>query len=214
MPSPMHRNIDVTMVCGHKDNAPVSYRGSRQLLDERLNLKKMLCHECMGTLSTWYSADFGQQAYPMDFPIMAGTSPAQTKFATDVRRDEFKKFGPIMLALSKDPSELAKFAWRAIYMRFMVTNVRYWLDGRNRFNVHLWATDIQRLMKAPSISDVVSTETPYGWFAKGRNRDALGYIIGINPACDLQGKNLPLMHLWTAEMFRESVSSGDERKAS
>lgn len=209
-----HRNIEFTMVCGHKETASVDVRGTQQMAEERRNLATMLCSTCVRTLETWLKADHGQQAFPMDFPALDGISAAQVKFATDVRLKEFKKYGPIMQALSKDSSELAKFAWRALYMCFMVTNSRYWLDERKRFDHHVWGGEIKRLMKAPGFSDRVSSSSAYGSFHNSRNRDSISYFMAINPACDLQGKNLPLMRFWTKEMFKPTLALEEDRQAS
>jgi hypothetical protein len=209
-----HRNIEFTMVCGHKETASVDVRGTRQMAEERRNLATMLCSTCVRTLETWLKADHGQQAYPMDFPVLNGISAAQVKFATDVRLREFKKYGPIMQALSNDSTELGKFAWRALYMCFMVTNCRYWLDERKRFDHYVWGGEIQRLMKAPGFSDRVSSSSAYGSFHNSRNRDSISYFMAINPACDLQGKNLPLMGFWTREMFKACEPAEVERQAS
>jgi hypothetical protein len=60
----------------------------------------------------------------------------------------------------------------------------------------------------------VPSSTAYGFFANSRNRDALSYIRAINPACELQGKNLPLMRFWTREMFKPTVVLEVDRQAS
>ncbi|WP_274644601.1 hypothetical protein [Pseudomonas serbica] len=209
-----HRNIEFTMVCGHKEIVSDAIRGSRQMAEERRNLASMLCSTCVRVLEGWLKADHGQQAYPMDFPVLNGASDAQVRFASDMRLKEFKKYGPIMQTLSKDSTELAKFAWRALYMCFMVTDSRYWLDERKRFNHHVWGGEIQRLMKEPGFSDRVSSSSAYGFFYNSRARDSISYFMAINPACDLQGKNLPLMRFWTKEMFKTTVAVEEDRQAS
>jgi len=207
-----NRIVDIKMACGHSEDASLSYRGTRQLASERRDMSMSVCGECRRQLEAWMTADFGKETFPMDLPPLSGASAAQIGFATKVRDKEFSKYGPLMLALSKMDTELAMQAWRSLYMRFMVTSSRYWLDGlpkdgRDQFTVWHWASEVRYLMKEPGFSEKPHMNSPYGWFVHV-DRYAIAYIKAYDPTRDLKGTKLPILRYWTADTLkkREAVA--------
>lgn len=202
-----NRIVDIKMACGHSEDASLSYRGSRQLASERRDMSMALCSECRRQLEAWMTAEFGTEKFPMDLPPLTGASPAQIGFATKVRDKDFAKYGPLMLALSKMKTDLAVQAWRSLYMRFMVTSSRFWLDGmpkdgRDQFTVWHWASEVRYLMKPPSYGEKPHMNSPFGWFAHV-DRYAIAYILAYDPARELKGANLPILRYWTPDMVKK-----------
>lgn len=213
--TPQNRSIEFKMACGHTESASVTYRGNRQLAEERRDMAKSVCAECRRQLETWMKEDFGTEAFPMDLPPLQGASKAQIDYATKVRAKDFQKYGPLMLALSKMDTELAMHAWRSLYMRYMVTSSRYWLDGlpkdgRDQFTVWHWAGEVRYLMKPPGYDEKPRMNSAYGWFASV-DPYAVGFIAAYDPKHDLKGAKLPILRHWTADMFKkpEAIATGD-----
>ena len=206
MLSTQNRKTSIKMVCGHSDDVSISFKGARQLETERREMSKAICVECRHQLEAWMKSDFDNAPFPMDMPKLKGASASQIAFATRVRDGEFKKYGPLMQALSEMDADLAVHAWRSLYMRFMVTTSRYWLDGQKLFSIWSWANEVRYMMKAPNYDEKPQMNSPYGWFTSV-DKDAIAYIRAYNPKYDLKGANLPFINYWKQDMLKMPEST-------
>lgn len=163
-----HASFELTMTaaCGHPQSSKLRYRSVREKNEQMSEAKSMICDTCRAQLRDWMSADHGSEKFAMDFPQMTGTEKT-IKWANDLRKSRFEKFGPLMLALSKMlDNELAKTTWKALYLMFMVAEAKHWIDNRafpvTDLNLFF---EVSNIMKDPgSNKAVVMGSGPFNHF--------------------------------------------------
>lgn len=166
MLSPTSFELSMTAACGHPQPGKLRYRSAREKNEQMAEVKAMICDTCRAQLRSWMADDHGDEKFSMDFPEMTGT-PKMIKWATDLRKARFEKYGSLMLALSKMlDSELAKTAWKALYLMFMVSESKHWIDNRNYpfTDLNLFF-EVSNLMKDPGRNKgVVMGSGPFNHF--------------------------------------------------
>lgn len=158
--------LKLTAACGHPQYAKVRYNTQSQLKTQKSEVETMICDECRDQLKSWMSADHGAQLFAMDLPDLTGTEP-MIKWAKDIRKRRFERFGPLMLTLSRNlDSELAKVTWKALYIMMMITESKYWIANRELpFSDLNLAYEVSHLMKEPGNDrGAMMGSSPYGYF--------------------------------------------------
>lgn len=150
MLSPTSFEAMMTMACGHAQANKLRYRNAREKAEQKADYTSMICDECRSQIKAWMNADHGTEKFAMDFPELTGY-PKQIKWASDLRKARYEKFGALMLALSKmTDNELAKTTWKVLYLSLMIAESRHWIDNRNYAFTDLnVAFDVSNLMKDP-----------------------------------------------------------------
>lgn len=131
MLSPVTRQSEMTMACGHHEWHMVKYRGTRDLRAIKSSYRFSVCAECSKRISFWNdNSGFDTEIFPMRLPELRGQSEAQIRYATDIRNRQWKAVSPLLFSLVKDESDLAITLWRAVVIRFMITSGPYWLRNK------------------------------------------------------------------------------------
>ena len=166
MLSPTSFELSLTAACGHAQGSKLRYRSAREKNEQLSEAKSMICDACRAQLKVWMTADHGSERFAMDFPEMRGTEK-MVKWANDLRKARFEKFGPLMLVLSKMlDSELAKTTWKALYLMFMISEAKHWIDNRTfPFTDLNLFFEVSNLMKDPGRNkSVVMGSGPFSHF--------------------------------------------------
>lgn len=179
------------MACGHEQFNKVRYHSARQHREQQSDFATMICNECRAQIRQWMAADHGKDLFAMDLPQITGT-PKMVKWAVDLRKARYEKYGPLMLVLSKMvDNDLAKATWKALYLTMMVTDSKHWIDNRapNQFTDLNLSYEVSNLMKDPgSNRAAVMGNSSFAYF-RDRNPIVLQRIalfdVAILPTVDV-----------------------------
>lgn len=165
----------MTRLCGHEDSVSTSY-GKRTRETNRNEARNTLCKECSARLLS-LSATSQEDSYRVNPVIMRG-SPKKASWATDIRRDMLRKYGPVMSELAKmEGDHLAKVALKAYELLFLIPTADFWIDSRNsQFSGYWLVGEVQHLMQSfEQIGQRYSPQSVYGFWRAGN-------ILVINEA--------------------------------
>ncbi|EMO9521095.1 TPA: hypothetical protein ACXI4C_004294 [Pseudomonas aeruginosa] len=170
----MNKSFQTPMIrlCDHEDNVSTGY-GKRTRSLDRTEARRTLCVTCaerLHSLKTTPHLGF----YRVEPVIMRGT-PNKASWATSIRRELLRRYGPVMAHLSQmvdDP--LARVALKVYEMLFCIPSADFWIDARNHKFEGFWLVfEVQDLMRSHEMmGQKYSAHSCYG-FWRSYNRHAI-----------------------------------------
>jgi len=140
-------------ICGHEDMASFSFNNKRERMADRAYARNTLCAECSGKVRGLIVAG-APGGFHRVSPVMMRGTPKRVTWATQIRLEKLRKFGPVMAhlaSLSEDP--LARKALAVYEMLFAVTAAVFWIDNRspNAFCQYWLVSEIEHLSRSTDL---------------------------------------------------------------